>query len=213
FRDKLFEQYKAQRQPMPDEMRQQMPYVKKLCEAMRMPILEISGFEADDVIGTLAVKAAKNNVEVLIVSNDKDMMQLVGKNVRTLRTGTGGAKADVIVDEKSVEEILGVPPERVIDIMSLMGDTVDNIPGAKGIGEKGATELIQKYGSVENALDHADEVPNKRYREALQQQREQVMLSKQLAKISTDIPIDFDLQSLEMRAPDIPSLADLYREL
>jgi DNA polymerase-1 len=213
FRDKLFEKYKAHREPMPDEMRVQLPYVKKLCEAMRLPILEMTGFEADDVIGTLAVKAAKNNLEVLIVSNDKDMMQLVGKNVRTLRTGTGGAKADVIVDEKRVEEILGVPPERVIDVMSLMGDTVDNIPGAKGIGEKGATELIQKYGSVESALQHADEVPNKRYREALQQQREQVMMSKQLATISTDVPIELDLHALEMRTPDVAVLADLYREL
>jgi DNA polymerase I len=213
FRDKLFEKYKAQRQPMPDEMRVQLPYVKKLCEAMRMPILEKAGFEADDVIGTLAKKAAESDVEVLVVSNDKDMMQLVGRNVRTLRTGSGGAKADVIVDEKRVEEILGVPPERVIDVMALMGDTVDNIPGAKGIGEKGATELIQKYGTVENALAHADEVPNKRYREALQQQREQVLLSKQLATISTDVPIEMDLAALEMRTPDIATLADLYREL
>ena len=213
FRDKISEKYKAQREPMPDEMRVQLPYVKKLCEAMRLPILEMKGFEADDVIGTLAVHAAKSNVEVLIVSNDKDMMQLVGKNVRTLRTGSGGAKADVIVDEKRVQEILGVPPERVIDVMALMGDTVDNIPGAKGIGEKGATELIQKYGSVENALDHADEVSNKRYREALQQQREQVMMSKQLATITTDVPMELDLQALEIKKPDVAALADLYREL
>jgi DNA polymerase-1 len=213
FRDKISEKYKAQREPMPDEMRVQLPYVKKLCEAMRLPILEMKGFEADDVIGTLAVHAAKSNVEVLIVSNDKDMMQLVGKNVRTLRTGSGGAKADVIVDEKRVQEILGVPPERVIDVMALMGDTVDNIPGAKGIGEKGATELIQKYGSVENALDHADEVSNKRYREALQQQREQVMMSKQLATITTDVPMELNLQALEIKTPDVAALADLYREL
>src|SRR6266852_3396107 len=105
FRDKLFEKYKAQREPMPDEMRIQLPYVKKLCEAMRLPVLEMKGYEADDVIGTLALKGAKGQLEVLIVSNDKDMMQLVGKSVRTLRTGSGGAKADVIVDEKRVEEI------------------------------------------------------------------------------------------------------------
>src|SRR6266436_1959835 len=213
FRDKLFEKYKSQRQPMPDEMRVQLPYVKKLCQAMRMPILEMAGFEADDVIGTLAKKAAENDLEVLVVSNDKDMMQLVGKNVRTLRTGTGGAKADVIVDEKRVEEILGVPAERVIDYMALTGDTVDNIPGARGIGEKGAAELIQKYGSVENALDHADEVSNKRYREALQQQRVQVMMSKQLAAISRDVPMELDLHQLLMGTPDVPVLADLYREL
>ncbi|HYL84639.1 MAG TPA: DNA polymerase I [Candidatus Angelobacter sp.] len=213
FRDKLFEQYKAQRPPMPDEMRVQLPYVRKLCEAMRMPVLEVRGYEADDVIGAMAMQAARKNLDVLIITNDKDMMQLVGENVRTLRTGSGGAKGDVIVDAEKVKEILGVPPEKVIDVMALMGDTVDNIPGAKGIGEKGATELIQKYGSVENALDHADEVPNKRYREALQQQREQVMMSKQLATIATDVPLQLDLQALERREADPALLAPLYREL
>jgi DNA polymerase-1 len=213
FRDKLFEQYKAQRQPMPDEMRVQLPFVKRLCEAMRLPILQFPGYEADDVIGAMAVQGAKKNLEVLVISNDKDMMQLVGKNVRTLRTGSGGAKADVIVDREKVEEILGVPPEQVVDYMALLGDSIDNIPGAKGIGEKGAAELIKKYGSVENALDHAGEVSNKRYREALQQQREQVMMSKQLAKIATDVPLDLDLNTLERREPDVGALAALYREL
>jgi DNA polymerase-1 len=213
FRDKLFEKYKAQRQPMPDEMRVQLPFVRRLCEAMRLPILEVQGYEADDVIGAMAVQAAKKNLDVLVISNDKDMMQLVGKNVRTLRTASGGAKADIIVDAKKVEEILGVPPEQVIDYMALLGDTVDNIPGAKGIGEKGAAELIKKYGSVEKALDHADEVPNKRYREALQQQREQVMMSKQLATIATDLPLQLDLHALERREPDVAALGTLYREL
>jgi DNA polymerase-1 len=180
---------------------------------MRLPILEIKGYEADDVIGTMAIKAGKHNLEVLIVSNDKDMMQLVGKSVRTLRTGSGGAKGDIIVDEKKVEEILGVPPEKVVDYMALLGDTIDNIPGAKGIGEKGAAELIKKYGSVESALDHADEVPNKRYREALQQQREQVLMSKQLAAIAKDAPIEVNLQELELRPPNGAALAELYREL
>jgi DNA polymerase-1 len=213
FRDKLFEKYKAQRQPMPGEMRVQLPFVRRLCEAMRLPILEVKGYEADDVIGTMAVKAGLNNLEVLIVSNDKDMMQLVGKNVRTLRTGSGGLKGDVIVDERKVEELLGVPPEKVVDYMALLGDTIDNIPGAKGIGEKGAAELIKKYGSVESALDHADEVSNKRYREALQQQREQVLMSKQLAAIATDAPIEVKLQELELRPPNGAALAELYREL
>ena len=213
FRDKLFEKYKAQRQPMPDEMRVQLPYVRALCEAMRLPILEEKGYEADDVIGTIAKQAAKQDFEVLIVSNDKDMMQLVGKNIRTLKTGSGGAKGDVIVDEAKVQELLGVPAEKVVDYMALLGDTIDNIPGAKGIGEKGAAELIQKYGKVETALDHADEVPNKRYREALQQQREQVMMSKQLATIATDVPMELDLNALQRREPDVAALATLYREL
>ncbi|HUI51271.1 MAG TPA: DNA polymerase, partial [Terriglobales bacterium] len=213
FRDKLFEAYKAQRPPMPDEMSVQLPYVRRLCEAMRLPILELDGYEADDVIGTMAKKGAAKNLDVLVISNDKDMMQLVNSGVRILRTGSGGAKADTIVDAEKVKEILGVPPEKVIDLMALLGDTVDNIPGAKGIGEKGATELIQKYGSVESALDHADEVTNKRYREALQQQREQVMMSKQLATIQKDAPLDVDLEKLKVQAPNPAGLAELYREL
>src|SRR5262249_1091392 len=115
FRDKLFDQYKAKRQPMPDEMRQQMPYVRRLCEAMRLPILEFEGYEADDVIGALATQGAKQKLDVLLITNDKDMMQLVSKNVRVLRMQTGGAKNDLIVDQARVEEILGVPPERVVD--------------------------------------------------------------------------------------------------
>jgi DNA polymerase-1 len=213
FRDRLFEKYKAQRPPMPDDMSVQLPYVRRLCEAMRMPILELDGYEADDVIGTMAKKAAASKIDVLVVSNDKDMMQLVNPGVRILRTGSGGAKADTIVDAAKVTEILGVPPEKVIDLMALLGDTVDNIPGAKGIGEKGATELIQKYGSVESALDHADEVTNKRYREALQQQREQVMMSKQLATIDLDVPLEVELEKLQVREGDPAALAELYREL
>jgi DNA polymerase-1 len=213
FRDKLFEKYKAHRQPMPDEMRVQLPFVRRLCEAMRLPILEEKGYEADDVIGTVATQAAKQGFEVLIVSNDKDMMQLVGKNIRTLKTGPGGAKGDVLVDEAKVQELLGVPAEKVVDYMALLGDTIDNIPGAKGIGEKGAAELIQRYGSVEKALEKADEVPNKRYREALQQQREQVMMSRQLAQITRDVPMKLDLKTLEIQQADMPALAALYREL
>jgi DNA polymerase-1 len=213
FRDKLFEKYKAKRAPMPDELSTQLPYVRRLCEAMRLPILELDGYEADDIIGCLAQKAAKEDLDVLLITNDKDMMQLVDGNVRVLRTGPGGAKSDVIVDSDRVKEILGVPPEKVVDVMSLMGDTIDNIPGAKGIGEKGATELIQKYGSVENALEHAAEVSNKRYREALQQQREQVLLSKQLATLATQVPVELDLKRLERQQPDVPALSALYREL
>ena len=213
FRDALFEKYKAQRQPMPDDMKVQIPLVRRLCEAMRLAVLEEKGYEADDVIGTIATQAASQGFEVLIVSNDKDMMQLVGKNVRTLKTGSGGAKGDIVVDEAKVQELLGVPAEKVVDYMALLGDTVDNIPGAKGIGEKGAAELIRKYGTVEEALDHAGEVPNKRYREALQQQRDQVMLSKQLARIATDVPLKLDVHALERREPNVSALSALYREL
>jgi DNA polymerase-1 len=213
FRDKLFEQYKAQRPPMPDDLVLQLPFVRRLCEAMRLPILELDGYEADDLIGAFARQAARKHLDVYLVTNDKDMMQLVGEGIRILRTGSGGAKGDTIVDEAKVQELLGVPAAKVIDLMALMGDSIDNIPGAKGIGEKGATELIQKFGSVESALDHAAEVANKRYREALQQQRDQVLLSKQLATIATDVPLELDLPALERREPDPAALAALYREL
>jgi DNA polymerase I len=213
FRDKLFESYKAHRPPMPDELRVQLPYVRRLMEAMNLPILELDGYEADDVIGTMAKLGTAMKLDVLVISNDKDMMQLVNSGVKILRTGTGGAKADIFVDAKKVEEILGVPPEKVIDLMALLGDTVDNIPGAKGIGEKGATELIQKYGSVESALDRAAEVTSKRYREALQQQVEQVKMSKQLAAIAMDVPLALDTEKLKVREPDVTRLAALYREL
>jgi DNA polymerase I len=213
FRDKLFEAYKAHRPPMPDEMTLQLPYVRRLCEAIRMPIVELDGYEADDVIGTMAKKGAELNLDVMVISNDKDMMQLVNPGVRILRTGSGGAKADTIVDAKKVEEILGVPPDKVVDLMALLGDTVDNIPGAKGIGEKGASELIQKYGSVENAIAHADEVTNKRYREALQQQKDQILMSKQLATIESAVPLVLDVNDLKFGDPDATALSDLYREL
>ena len=140
---------------MPDDLSVQLPYVRRMCEAMRLPILEFHGFEADDVIGALAKQGAKKGLDVSIVTSDKDMMQLVGGNVRVLRPGAGPDKTDLIVDAAKVEEIMGVPPEKVADVMALMGDSIDNIPGAKGIGEKGAKELIRRFGSAEAALDRA----------------------------------------------------------
>jgi DNA polymerase I len=213
FRDKLFEQYKAHRAPMPEELSRQLPYVRRLCEGLSLEMIQEDGFEADDLLGALAKQAAKQKLDVLLVTNDKDMMQLVGDGVRVLRPGTGGIKNDVIVDAAKVKEILGVTPEQVVDYMALFGDSIDNIPGAKGIGEKGAAELIQKYGNVESALDHADEVPNKRYREALQQQREQVLMSKLLARIATDVPVTLELEKLKRREPNGEVLTKLYREL
>src|SRR5438309_5907772 len=213
FRDKLFDKYKAQRPPMPEDLAVQLPYVRRMCEAMRLPILEFDGFEADDVMGALARQGEKAGLEVRLVTGDKDMMQLVGGKVRVLRPGAGPNKTDLVVDEAKVEELMGVPPEKVADVMALMGDSIDNIPGAKGIGEKGARELIQRFGTVEAALDRAAEVEGKRYREALQQQRDQVLMSKQLATIATDVPLKVDLHALECREPDRPALAALYREL
>jgi DNA polymerase-1 len=209
FRDKLFAEYKAKRPPMPDDLSVQLPYVRRYVEAMRLPILEYPGFEADDVIGALARQAAAKNMEVFIVTSDKDMLQLVGGPVRVLIP----TKGDLLVDENKVVELLGVPPGKVPDVMSLMGDTIDNIPGAKGIGEKGARELITRFGSVEAALEHAAEIEGKRYREALQTQGDQVRLSKQLATISCDAPVPLALETLRQQDPDIDALRRLYTEL
>jgi DNA polymerase I len=213
FRDKLFDKYKAQRPPMPEDLAVQLPYVRRMCEAMRLPILEFDGFEADDVMGALAKQGAKAGLEVRLVTGDKDMMQLVGGKVRVLRPGSGPNKTDLLVDEAKVEELMGVPPEKVPDVMALMGDSIDNIPGAKGIGEKGARELIGRFGSAEAALEHAAEVEGKRYREALQNSREAVLLSKQLAIIDTAAPVKLVLDDLAIREPDVEALRALYSEL
>ena len=213
FRDKLFDKYKAQRPPMPDDLAVQLPYVRRMCEAMRLPVLEFDGFEADDVIGALAKQAAKKGLDVSIVTSDKDMMQLVGGNVRVLRPGAGPDKTDLVVDAAKVEEIMGVPPEKVADVMALMGDSIDNIPGAKGIGEKGAKELIRRFGSAEAALERAKEVEGKRYREALENSREAVVMSKQLAVIDTAAPVKLALDDLQASAPDVEALRALYAEL
>ena len=168
FRRSQYDGYKANRAAMPRDLAQQMPYIRRALEAYRIPILELPGFEADDVIGTLARKAADAGYSVFVVSSDKDMMQLVNDRICVLNP----PKDNLICDAAKVEEILGVPPERVVDVMALRGDSIDNIPGAPGIGDKGSVELIQRFGSVESALDHAAEVERKTYRESLQNNRE-----------------------------------------
>ena len=213
FRDKLFDKYKAKRPPMPEDLSVQLPYVRRMCEAMRLPILEYHGFEADDVIGALSKQGAKKGLDVSIVTSDKDMMQLVGGNVRVLRPGGAPDKTDLVVDAAKVEEIMGVPPGKVADVMALMGDSIDNIPGAKGIGEKGAKELIRRFGSAEAALERAKEVEGKRYREALENSREAVVMSKQLAVIDTAAPVKLVLDDLRASAPDVEALRALYAEL
>jgi DNA polymerase I len=223
FRDKLFADYKAQRPPMPEDLSVQVPYVRRYCEAMKLPILENPGYEADDVIAALARQAEKKNLEVFIVTSDKDLLQLVGGRVRVLNP----SKGDLVIDEKKVEELMGVPPKKVPDVMALMGDSIDNIPGARdpnekpapgerrkaGIGEVGARQLIQEFGSAENALKNAAKVKRASYREALEKYGEFVKLSKQLATIPTDAPVTLDLDKLKMEEPDLQTLRDLYAEL
>jgi DNA polymerase I len=201
--------YKANRAAMPEDLALQIPYIRRALEAYRIPILELAGFEADDVIGTLARKAAASNYCVYVVSSDKDMMQLVNDDVQILNP----PKDNLICDAAKVEEILGVPPERVIDIMALRGDSIDNIPGAPGIGEKGSVEIIKRFGSVEQALDRAAEVEKKTYRESLLNNRDIILFSKSMATIDTNVPVELNVEAMRAGEPDLDLLRQLFTEL
>ena len=209
FQEVAYHGYKANRAEMPGELAQQLPYIRRALEAYRIPILELQGYEADDVIGTLAKKAAVQSYTVYVVSSDKDMLQLVNDRVLVLNP----PKDNLICDAAKVEEILGVPPERVVDVMALRGDSIDNIPGAPGIGDKGSVELIQRFGTVEAALDHAAEVERKTYRESLLNNRDTVLFSKKMATIDCDVPIDLDVNAMKAGAPEIDALRALFTEL
>jgi DNA polymerase-1 len=201
--------YKANRVAMPEDLAQQVPYIRRALEAYRIPILEVVRFEADDVIGTLARKAAEASHPVYVVSSDKDMMQLVNDKVQILNP----PKGNLICDAAKVEEILGVPPERVIDVMALRGDAIDNIPGAPGIGDKGSVEIIKRFGTVEQALEHAAEVERKTYRESLLNNRDTILFSKSLATIDTNVPIELDVESMRAGDPNVDDLRALFTEL
>ncbi len=209
FQEVEYRGYKANRSEMPAELVQQVPYIRRALEAYRIPILELAGYEADDVIGTLARKAAVQSYLVYVVSSDKDMLQLVNDRVLVLNP----PKDNLICDAKKVEEILGVPPERVVDVMALRGDSVDNIPGAPGIGDKGSVEIIKRFGTVEQALDRAAEVEKKSYRESLENNRDIVLFSKRMATIDCDVPVDLNLDTMRTGAPDVESLRELFTEL
>jgi DNA polymerase I len=201
--------YKANRTEMPPDLAQQLPFIRRALEAFRIPILQSEGFEADDVIGTLARQAAEQDHDVFVVSNDKDMLQLVTGRIKVLNP----VKDNLILDRDKVVEVLGVAPEQVIDVMALRGDSIDNIPGAPGIGDKGSVELIQQFGSVEAVLDRAAEVKRKTYRESLQNNRESVLLSKELVTIHREVPVPLDLEQMRTQAPDVSACRALFNEL
>ncbi len=209
FTEVEYKGYKANRAAMPEDLVQQVPYIRRALEAYRIPILEVVRFEADDVIGTLARKAAEASHPVYVVSSDKDMMQLVNDKVQILNP----PKDNLICDATKVEEILGVPPERVIDVMALRGDSIDNIPGAPGIGDKGSVEIIKRFGTVEQALERAAEVEKKTYRESLQNNREAILFSKSMATIDTNVPIELDVESMRAGEPNSDDLRALFTEL
>src|SRR5215472_8617567 len=209
FKEVEYQGYKANRSEMPVDLAQQLPYIRRALEAYRIPILEQKGFEADDVIGTLAREAAAKSYHVLVVSSDKDMLQLVNDKIGVLNP----PKDNLISDAAKVEEVLGVRPDQVIDVMALRGDSIDNIPGAPGIGDKGSVEIIKRFGTLDNALDHAAEVERKTYRESLQANRETILWSKEMVTIDQNVALNLHLDKMVAGEPDSEALRKLFSEL
>ncbi|HEY8484715.1 MAG TPA: DNA polymerase I [Longimicrobiales bacterium] len=214
-REVRYPAYKATREKMPDELRASLPRIHQLLEAFRIPILMLPDHEADDVIGTLAVQAVERGLEAVIVSGDKDFYQLIRPGICLLNPGRGGPAGieEEWVDLRNATDRLGVPPERVTDYLALIGDSSDNVPGAKGIGPKTAIQLIEQWGGVEAILARAEELPNRRAREALLAHREDVLLSKELVTIRTDLPLELDLEALRVKEPDRDRLREVFLEL
>jgi DNA polymerase-1 len=208
FRKELYHAYKANRPPPPEDLLPQFGLVREAVRAFCLPAVEVDGFEADDVIGTLARRAVQRGYQVFIVGSDKDLLQLVTDEVRLFDT-----LKDQELGPAEVRQRFGVEPSQVIEILGLAGDASDNIPGVPGIGEKTAAQLIGKYGSIEELLGHIDEVPGEKRRENLRRFGEQARLSRQLAVIRTDVPIEVDLESLALRAPDAAALTALLDKL
>jgi DNA polymerase I len=220
FRHEAFADYKATRAEMPDELASQLPYIRRLCEAYNVPMISLSGYEADDVIGTLAVKAAEKGLKAVIVSNDKDMCQLVRDPwIIAMRQNSQVVKRREPVppiewcDEAWVLKKFGVPACKLVDLLGLMGDSIDNIPGAPGVGPKGAVQIIQQFGSIERALEHWEDIKNKRYRESLRDNADLIRKSRELAQIKIDLEVELDLDRLEARPPDRAATYELFREL
>src|SRR5215831_3714694 len=226
FRDKLFETYKANRPAFPEDLTVQLPYVHRFCRALGLPLLEKEGFEADDVIGTLARQGEQQGLEVYIVSIDEDLFQLVDDHVRVLKPSRGANDPETLCDVEKVKEILGVEPAQVVDWLALTGDTSDNIPGARPlpgqepagkkrsyIGPKGATELIRRFGTLEKVLDSYEPVQRQSYREALRDYRKEALLSRELATIRTDVPLEKTAEQLNVGEMDIQELIALCQEL
>lgn len=214
-REELYPEYKATREKMPQELRDSLPRVRELVEAFGDRVIAVEGWEADDVIGTLAARARKEGMEAVIVSGDKDFLQLVGDGVHLLNPGRGGPQgvAAEWVDEGTAGEKLGVAPGQVVDYLALVGDSSDNVPGAPGIGPKTARKLLESYGTLESVLDRAEEIKAKRARESLIANREQILLSRDLVTIRTDVGMDTELGELKVSAPDNARLRELFVEL
>ena len=212
FRNQLFPNYKANRSETPEDIIAAVPYIKEILKAMRIPILEVAGYEADDVIGTLSHKAAAAGYDVYMVTPDKDFGQLVGPTVRIYKQRKGGEGVEIVGPAEIKEHYGFDDPRKVIDILALWGDASDNIPGVKGVGEKGAIKLVNEFGTVEEILADTTRLKGKQ-RENVEAGAEQLRLSKMLATISLDAPIEFVPSELAMCAPDCEALREIYRRL
>lgn len=208
FREKIYPEYKANRDAMPEDLAIQLPLIRQLLECWNVAVLSEDGYEADDTIGLLTSQAANSEVDVWVVSSDKDLMQLVQGGVSMFNPVKGE-----LYDPTAVKRYMGVEPERVTDFLALKGDAVDNIPGAPGIGDKGACQLIAEYGDIEQIIEHAEEVKRKAYRESLQNHADQIRLSKRLATLDLSGELRLDLEALRLGSADSERLLELYRKL
>ena len=208
FRHEVFVEYKANRPSMPDNLRPQIPYIKEIVAALRIPILEKESYEADDLIGSLAKKLENEGIETVIVSGDKDLMQLINHHVTMY-----DPMKDKIFEIPDVRERFGVTPDKVVEVMGLSGDTSDNIPGVPGIGEKTASKLIEEFGSIEELLKNLDKVKNAKVRASLAHYGEQARLSRELATLDTHAPVEWDLESLRRESPDREKLQKIFKEM
>ena len=211
FRHDAFPEYKAQREETPEDIKLSVPLIKQVLEAMRIPILQVDGFEADDIIGTVATRFGADGIDTFMLTPDKDYGQLIGPNVFMYRPRHGGGYE--ILGEKEVGEKYGIPtPAQVIDLLALMGDSADNFPGCPGVGEKTAAKLINQFGSIDNMLQHTDEIKGK-LREKVENAVEDIKMSKFLATIRTDVPMELDLDELKVEQPDETKLRAIFEEL
>ncbi len=210
FRHQKLETYKEHRKPMPEDLRGQIPWIKEVLSAFRIPIYERPGYEADDLLGTLTRQAVGRGLEVVLVTGDKDLFQLLGPRVTVYRPTREGHER---IDEKELSRLWGVPPEQVVDVMALMGDKIDAIPGVPGIGEKTAVELVRQFGSVQGLLDRLAQVPGTARREAIAKHAAQLRLSRELASLDTEVPVELDLERLKKQEPDRQALVRLFQTL
>lgn len=213
FRHEIYIDYKANRPPMPEELQNQLPHLWKILELMNIPVIKKSGFEADDIIGTIAQNAEKNGLDSFIVSGDKDFMQLINNHIFMYSPGTRKTPYPVIFTSDKVEEKWGIPPSKIIDLLALMGDSADNIPGVSGVGEKTAVKLIKQFGSLESALENAEKIPNKRVNKGLKEDVEKAKLSKKLATIHTNVELDLDMEDFKVKRLQSKQTIEKFKEL